>query len=315
MSAETRKQSPGPSYLDTLFRVQDNSDPTKEMAFELSSVATGTTRTFTIPDEDGTLALVANVLALAGGTMAGDINVGSQDLTFINHLTLGGATDAAGSTMLSRISSDAKLNIIFSPGDLGGGTNNTTFDFEAAGSGTFTYIFPNVSGTLALTSDITKKTKLFDFTPAHGEPPATDFAQIGMLGTRRRLSYDDTTVETMFFTGVMPSGYNGGTIRVWIECASVPITGNYEWRGYFSDIQAGIAADSDTSYATAQIVIVDASDVASKVPQLVSIDFTQAEADSIQPNEPFRFKIDRNTATASDMTGDAMILRVWAQEV
>lgn len=39
-------------FLDTVFRVQDNSDATKEIAFQASGITTGTTRTITMPDED-----------------------------------------------------------------------------------------------------------------------------------------------------------------------------------------------------------------------------------------------------------------------
>tara|TARA_R100000008_G_scaffold1419_2_gene1172 strand:+ start:8955 stop:10382 length:1428 start_codon:yes stop_codon:yes gene_type:complete len=43
---------------DDGFRVRDNTDNTKQLAFECSSIATGTTRTLTIPDQSGTIALV-----------------------------------------------------------------------------------------------------------------------------------------------------------------------------------------------------------------------------------------------------------------
>jgi hypothetical protein len=41
---------------DGTFRIQDNSDATKEIAFEASGISTGTTRTITMPDSDVTLA-------------------------------------------------------------------------------------------------------------------------------------------------------------------------------------------------------------------------------------------------------------------
>ncbi len=41
-----------PEFLDTIFRIQDDGDPTKEIAFEASSISTGTTRTITMPDND-----------------------------------------------------------------------------------------------------------------------------------------------------------------------------------------------------------------------------------------------------------------------
>lgn len=44
-------------FVDNTFRIQDNGDATKQIAFEASGITTGTTRTFTVPNANGTLAL------------------------------------------------------------------------------------------------------------------------------------------------------------------------------------------------------------------------------------------------------------------
>lgn len=49
-------------FSDSTFRIQDNGDATKEIAFEASSITTGTTRTVTVPDANGTLLYVGDVL-------------------------------------------------------------------------------------------------------------------------------------------------------------------------------------------------------------------------------------------------------------
>jgi hypothetical protein len=46
---------------DTNFTISDNSDATKLIAFEASSITTGTTRTITVPDKSGTLAMTSDV--------------------------------------------------------------------------------------------------------------------------------------------------------------------------------------------------------------------------------------------------------------
>ena len=43
--------------IDSTFRIQDNSDATKQLAYEVSGITTGTTRTWTVPDRDGTVVL------------------------------------------------------------------------------------------------------------------------------------------------------------------------------------------------------------------------------------------------------------------
>jgi hypothetical protein len=48
--------TPAGVFSDSTFRVQDNGDATKQLAFQVSGVATGTTRTLTIQNADGTVA-------------------------------------------------------------------------------------------------------------------------------------------------------------------------------------------------------------------------------------------------------------------
>ena len=45
---------------DDGFRVRDNSDSTKQLAFQCSGITTSTTRTLTVPDADGTIMLTSN---------------------------------------------------------------------------------------------------------------------------------------------------------------------------------------------------------------------------------------------------------------
>jgi hypothetical protein len=48
-------------FDDSTFRVQDNGDATKELAFECSGITTATTRTLTVPDKSGTVALTSDL--------------------------------------------------------------------------------------------------------------------------------------------------------------------------------------------------------------------------------------------------------------
>jgi len=50
---------------DNQFRVRDNSDNTKQLAFECSGISGSTTRTMTVPDSDGTISTESFATAIA----------------------------------------------------------------------------------------------------------------------------------------------------------------------------------------------------------------------------------------------------------
>jgi hypothetical protein len=47
----------GTEFADDVFRIQDDGDPTKQLAFQVSGVGAGTTRTLTVPDASGVVLL------------------------------------------------------------------------------------------------------------------------------------------------------------------------------------------------------------------------------------------------------------------
>jgi len=57
------------TFSDSAFRVQDNGDASKQLAFECSSISTATTRTMTVPNENGTISTqdFATAIAIALG--------------------------------------------------------------------------------------------------------------------------------------------------------------------------------------------------------------------------------------------------------
>ncbi len=58
-------------FSDSAFRVQDNGDATKQIAFEASSVGTGTTKTITMPNADVDLGTLPSVATAYGTLTAG----------------------------------------------------------------------------------------------------------------------------------------------------------------------------------------------------------------------------------------------------
>jgi len=58
VTADGKSQWANPEFSDSLFKVQDNSDPSKQISFEASNISTSTTRTITMPDGDVDLGLI-----------------------------------------------------------------------------------------------------------------------------------------------------------------------------------------------------------------------------------------------------------------
>jgi len=52
-------------FVDNVFRVKDNSDASKKLAFECSGISGSTTRTMTVPDSDGTISTESFATAIA----------------------------------------------------------------------------------------------------------------------------------------------------------------------------------------------------------------------------------------------------------
>jgi hypothetical protein len=65
-------------YRDANFRILNNADVSKELAFDVSGVTTGTTRTLTVPDASGTIALTTTAPAShSHGNLTNDGKIGT----------------------------------------------------------------------------------------------------------------------------------------------------------------------------------------------------------------------------------------------
>ncbi len=182
----------GTVFDDDIFRVQDQTDNSKKLAFELSGVATSTTRTLTVPNADGTVALVGDVTAHDSDTTSvhgiadTSVLVVDSDIAAMVKTTstsvIGWAfvvdQDNMASNSASKVPTqqsvkayvDAQVEFVDTTFRLQDGADPTkqlAFELSGIGTGTTrTLTVPNSSGTVALTSDVS--THATDATSVHG---------------------------------------------------------------------------------------------------------------------------------------------------
>jgi hypothetical protein len=147
----------GTTFSDSVFRIQDNADATKQIAFEASGITTGTTRTFTAPDVDGTLALI-------------------------------GATQTLQNKTLDNTNTATLKDALFTLQDDGDTTKQARFQLSGITTGTTrSYILPdNTGGTILLDNvnqTISGQTTFSNATNNFGTSTGTSFNNLGIGAT------------------------------------------------------------------------------------------------------------------------------------
>jgi len=156
---------------------------------------------------------------------------------------------------------------------------------------------------------------LVTFTPACNEPPASNFATLDLRNYHPVLDFDDTTDESAIFSGVMPHGYAGGGVTVYLHYAMSTATADtVDWDVSFErigDQQLDIDGDSFAAVNSVDNTTVPGT---AGLVDIVTVAFTDgADMDSVAAGEGFRLKVTRD-ATNDDASGDAELLFVEIKE-
>lgn len=143
------------TFSDTAFALQDNTDATKQLTFELSGLTTGTTRTLTAPDASTTLVGTDTTQTLTGKTISGLANT----LTNIALSSLSTTGTASSSTYLrgdgtwATISNGTFADTAFTLQDDGDATKQVKFQLSGVTTGTTrTLTVPDATSTIEVTA-------------------------------------------------------------------------------------------------------------------------------------------------------------------
>jgi hypothetical protein len=130
-------------FADNVFRVQDDGDATKEIAFQASGITTGNVRTITMPDTDVDLGDIAtNTAKVSNIDHTGEVTSSGAAATLESAAITnkGAATVASGDLVLvSDIDDSNNLKQVTaqSIGDLGGGGGGATLELAVVQAQTF----------------------------------------------------------------------------------------------------------------------------------------------------------------------------------
>jgi len=151
------------------------------------------------------------------------------------------------------------------------------------------------------------------FTPLHALPPTSNAATFDATAAGDLvLDFDDATTETAYFVGVMPGQYDGTTaLTVVLHWKFTTFVGSQtcDWEVAFYRV----ADDTDTietfTFATAQTGLATEASAAGEL-DYASINFTNAQADGVQPNERFVLDVTRDATGGTASPGDAELASV-----
>jgi len=189
-------------------RIFDNGDTTKQLAFDVSNISTSTTRTLTVPDANGTVALLTSLSIASGSGLTYNSSTGEFSTNAIpnsqlanSSVTVGSTGIALGSsattiTGLSSITSSAVVTDDngFRVRDNSDNTKQLAFECSGiSGSTTRTLTVPDASDTLVV---LAAAQTLTNKTIALGSNTVTGALADGITATTQSASDNSTKVAT-----------------------------------------------------------------------------------------------------------------------
>jgi hypothetical protein len=299
---------------DDAFLIFDNTDPTKAAKFDVgANVTAGQTRTLSIPDASGTLAL-QGAITTSGLTQATARILGRTTASTgaVEEITIGSGLSLSAGELSSTVSAGIPATLLDAKGDLivasaadtaarlaVGGTNGHVLTVDSTetlgvkwaaaaggGGGTKTYAV---------------------FTATDNQPTATAFATLDTRNSIAVLDFDDATDESAVFVSIIPEAASLGSglkIRLhWM--ATTATSGNVVWDVSLERMTTDLDSDSFDTIASGTAAANGTSGI------LTVTEITLTTIDSVTAGDGFRIKVTRDANNGSDtMTGDAELIAV-----
>jgi hypothetical protein len=120
--------------------------------------------------------------------------------------------------------------------------------------------------------------------------------------------YAESEDRYVYFAGVMGKDYGGGVITIDIFWISPATGGDVVW--FVAWERDNVGQDLTVNSFFAEKSVVSTAPAVGEV-QKATLFFTKAEADGVEPGDPFRFRVRRDATVLLDtLAGDAQLFRV-----
>lgn len=156
---------------------------------------------------------------------------------------------------------------------------------------------------------------LCQFRPGNVEFPTSNPAGLTTRNGHPVLAFNDTTQETVYFTGVMPRSYSGGDIAIYLHSSAASATsGASVWDIAFERIGDGSQDIDSDGFASAQQIGPNPTSATSGNVLIQSVVMTNAQCDSIAAGEAFRIQV-RRDPSVDNISGDMELHAIELREV
>jgi hypothetical protein len=193
----------GNTFADNVFQIYDNADNTKILAFEASGITTGTTRTLTIPDASGTIALTSNLssyVPYTGATQDVDLDNNGLDAKFIKIKGTGGSGHLNLKHQSSGSTAGGSESVIYADSvgnpkwkNDGNSVQNVMLENAAITAATKTKITYDAKGLVTSGADATTA----DIADSSNKRYVTD-AQLTVIGNTSGTNSGDNAVNSLY---------------------------------------------------------------------------------------------------------------------